>query len=127
MNNQESQNNAAGVASALTDGLGVMLTTSSWNTAEACRAMGIEVGDTIIGREEFDDPFGYSPLWNEARLTLLWLGESVAVWREQLRSSEKEEWSEPDEAADWTLDSRPWRKLAHNAGIEAPPLGGRLE
>lgn len=75
--------------------------------AEQCRALGLTVGDTIEGREEA--PRGY---WHEARLTLLWMGQEVAVWSVTERSSERPTWSEPEECADWTLECRKWRKVA---------------
>jgi len=77
------------------------------STAEQCRALGLTVGDTIEGREEA--PRGY---WHEARLTLLWLGQEVAVWSQTERSSERPAWSDPEECADWTLECRQWRKVA---------------
>lgn len=40
-------------------------------SAREARAMGLQIGDTIEGKQ--DD--------HTARLTLLWLGEDVAVWR----------------------------------------------
>lgn len=73
--------------------------------ATQCRKLGLQIGDTIEGREEY--PGG----WSEARLTLLWLGEEVAAWRVTERSSSHPEWSEPEESADWTLECREWRKL----------------
>ena len=77
------------------------------STAEQCHALGLAVGDTIEGREEA--PRGY---WHEVRLTLLWLGQEVAVWSQTERSSERPEWSDPEECADWTLECRQWRKVA---------------
>ena len=44
---------------------------SNMNPAQQARALGLVVGDTIEGVHN-----GCT-----ARLTLLWLGESVAVWR----------------------------------------------
>ncbi len=77
------------------------------NTADQCRKMKLKVGDTIFGRE---DTCGH---WHEARLTLLWLGESVAVWSERTRSNAhgNGEWSDPKESADWTLSYRKWEKV----------------
>lgn len=75
-------------------------------TADQCRALGLAVGDTIEGRE--DGSGGY---WHEARLTLLWLGDEVAVWRSTTRSSSRPKWSEPQEEANWTLECRQWRKV----------------
>lgn len=73
--------------------------------AQQCRELGIVVGDTIEGTEAST---GY---WHTARLTLIWLGESQAVWRMTSRSSERPEWSEPCEASNWTLSCREWRKI----------------
>lgn len=77
------------------------------NVAGQCRAMKLKVGDTIFGRE---DTCGY---WQEARLTLLYLGETVAVWSEQTSSNAHAngEWSEPKESADWNLGYRDWKKV----------------
>ena len=79
------------------------------NTAEQCRHMGIAVGDVIEGRETYEDGN-----WNEARLELLWLGDEVAVFREQSRSWMRSEWTEPHEKSCWTLDCRRWRKVTPN-------------
>lgn len=75
------------------------------NVADQCRQMKLKVGDTIFGRE---DTAGH---WHEARLTLLWLGETTAVWRQTVRSSRDTEWSEPAEATNWTLLYRDWKKV----------------
>lgn len=77
-------------------------------TAKLVRGMGIKVGDTIFGRESGN---GYDGYWHEARLTLLWVGQSEAVWLESGRSNKNPEWSEPVETADWTLDAREWSKV----------------
>lgn len=76
------------------------------DTAQQARAMGLKVGDTIRGREEYSDGG-----WSEAQLTLLWLGQEVAVWLERKRSSRSQKWTIHGEAANWTLDCRPWRKV----------------
>lgn len=77
------------------------------DTATQCRALGLQVGDTIEGRESAGNHY-----WHEARLTLLWLGQSVAVWSVTERSSPRcIEWSAPEENADWTLECRRWFKL----------------
>lgn len=67
--------------------------------------MGITVGDTIFGREE------YHGGWNDARLTLLWMGHQKCVWHEQTRNNGRPIWSEERETADWTLDCRDWVKV----------------
>jgi hypothetical protein len=76
------------------------------SVADECRALGLRIGDTIFGREE-----GGRGYWHEARLTLLWLGKQEAMWSVQTRSSERREWSEPEEAGDWMLGCRDWRKV----------------
>ena len=76
---------------------------------EQCRRLNVEVGDTIEGTEK------YGARWNTTRLTLLWLGEETAVWRETWRSNKNPEWSEPEESTSWTLDCREWRHVADAA------------
>lgn len=78
------------------------------NVADQCRELGLQVGDTIEGRE------ASGSYWHEARLTLLWLGDEVAVWRETSRSENRPDWSDPEETADWTLEYRVWRKVSLN-------------
>lgn len=73
------------------------------SVADQCRALGIKVGDTIEGTERGE---GY---WHIARLTLLWLGDRVAVWSIVERSSTLPKWSEPrEDGARWTLAYREW-------------------
>ena len=81
--------------------------------ADQCRALGLEIGDTIFGLEEGPDGF-----WHEAELTLLWLGQEAAVFRERERTNVFKEWSKPRESGDWTLECRDWRKVpnARNEG-----------
>lgn len=80
--------------------------TTSLSTADMCRMMGLRIGDTIIGREE-----GGRGYWQEARLTLLWLGETRAIWSVQQRSNSRTEWSKPEESGNWALYCREWRKV----------------
>lgn len=75
------------------------------NTADDCRKRGLQVGDTIEGRSE-----GPGSWWHEARLTLLWLGESVAVWRVQTRNIDRQVWDRARESAQWSLTHRRWKK-----------------
>lgn len=76
------------------------------DVADQCREMGIAVGDTIEGRE-------YNGRhWHDARLTLLWLGESEAAWLVSERDDLAPEWDEPGESVDWELSGRPWRKVS---------------
>jgi hypothetical protein len=75
------------------------------SVADQCRALGLKVGDTIEGTE------GGAGWWNTTRLTLLWLGETLAAWSVTDRSSSRPNWSEPCEAANWSLSCRDWRKV----------------
>lgn len=75
------------------------------SVADQCRAMGLQVGDTIEGTE------GDEQWWDTTRLTLLWLGKTVAVWSVTSRINSRPEWSEPREEANWTLRHRDWRKV----------------
>lgn len=75
------------------------------SVADQCRALGLNVGDTIEGTE------GGDGWWNTTRLTLLWVGETAAMWRATDCSSSRPQWSEPREAASWTLSCRDWRKV----------------
>lgn len=73
------------------------------STADQCRALGLKVGDTIEGTESG------AGWWSTTRLTLLWLGESEAAWRETSISHLSTEWSTPRESCAWTLAYRDWR------------------
>lgn len=72
---------------------------------EQIKALGLKVGDTIEGTETGKD------YWTTTRLTLLWRGESVAVWRETTTSWSMPmgKWTPPRESASWSLDCRDWR------------------
>lgn len=72
------------------------------NSADQARAMGLQVGDTIEGTESDGEI---------ARLTLLWIGNDVAVFRVTELRTRGEGWSEPEESADWDLSCREWRKV----------------
>ena len=76
------------------------------NTADQCRAMGLAVGDIIVGRETYGDE------WSESRLELLFVGESVAVFREYVRNNYGQpEWRKDGESGNWTLNCKQWSKL----------------
>lgn len=75
--------------------------------AEQARAMGLKVGDTIEGTDVCMDGW-----WITSRLTLLWLGEELAVWRETYRSADNPEWSDPEESASCDLDYKEWKKIS---------------
>ncbi len=75
--------------------------------ADQCRSLGLVVGDVIRGREGVD----------ETTLTLLWLGNEVAVWHvSRTLNSEAipahDERLVERESALWSLDGRQWDKLA---------------
>ena len=73
--------------------------------ADECRAMGLQIGDTIEGTQSGK---GW---WETARLTLLWLGEQEAVWRMTRQTGASQpQWSEPCESVNWTLSCREWKK-----------------
>ena len=75
------------------------------NAAAACQEMGLSIGDTIIGRE------GGPDWWSESALTLLWLGEETAVFREAIRTDRDPEWRLfESETASWHLNYRDWRR-----------------
>lgn len=78
--------------------------------ADQCRELGLEVGDTIEGRSEFNT--GY---WTEARLTLLWIGNQMACFLVSERNIAKTDWSEPHESCAWTLEWREWRRAGWKA------------
>lgn len=75
---------------------------SNMTPAQQARALGLQVGDTIEGVHN-----GCT-----ARLTLLWLGESVAVWRVTEQFHPAHGWTRPVEKANWTLDCRSWVKIS---------------
>jgi hypothetical protein len=79
-------------------------------TAGKCRQMGLQIGDTIEGSEGDDK----GTWWNVTRLTLLWMGEHVAVWSETHTDHTKTEWTAPKEETNWSLDYRDWRKVTPN-------------
>lgn len=70
--------------------------------AEQSRQMGLSAGDVIHGHDR---------VGCEDRLTLLWLGETQAVFSVQRRNSGDIEWSAPCESSAWTLHARAWTKV----------------
>ena len=73
--------------------------------AESVRNMGLAVGDTIEGQQ-----VRYDGTLSTVRLTLLWAGDSIAVWRMTERYG-LGPWSQPEEASDWDLSFRTWKKV----------------
>ena len=79
-------------------------------TAKQCREMGINVGDTIIGRES------YAGGWNDAMLTLIFVGEFVAVFKVMRRNSNRTKWRDEGESAGWRLNCREWYLINGKSG-----------
>lgn len=71
--------------------------------AEQCASLGLAIGSIIIGRETLSN--GH---WSDAKLTLLWVGKELAVWRVHRRSHKDLDWKETGEQSNWTLDVRDW-------------------
>jgi len=78
---------------------------SSGDIIGQIKELGLKVGDTIesLKRESGE--------CCDVRLTLLWVGQSVAVWQEKSRRSNHKKWVDEGESANWTLDMRKWRKV----------------
>jgi len=74
-------------------------------TADQCRSLGLQVGQTIEGADEF----------GVARLTLQWIGDEVAVFRVTELRAGTTEWTKPRQSADWTLSYREWRLVEGGA------------
>lgn len=74
--------------------------------AAQCREMGINVGDTIIGRETFHDGS-----WCDIKVTLLFAGKKEALWKVARRTSSEPRWKSFGESADWSLECRQWEKI----------------
>jgi hypothetical protein len=82
------------------------------NIADQCRERGLVVGDVIVGRTTYDDPTGVLSLeWDEAELTVLWLGQTEVVFSERKRSDVDTEWSPPRDSIGWRLEYRDWVKV----------------
>lgn len=80
----------------------------SHTAADQVRELGLSIGDVIIGREEW----GHE--WSDAELTLLFVGETIAVFSERNKSTingvAPKKWSRRNEIASWTLEFRDWIK-----------------
>ena len=74
-------------------------------------ALGVKVGDTIEGTQSGRITGSTTNWWTTTRLTLIWQGSEVAVWRETTNSWRMPagEWTPPRESASWSLDCRDWR------------------
>jgi hypothetical protein len=91
--------------------------TDGCNTAEQCRQMGLNIGDTITGREHAGRR---SDAWHEARLTLLWIGRQECMWLVQTRTHDQPLWTDPEEDGNWELDGRRWRLTPLPVSMETP-------
>lgn len=72
---------------------------------QQAREMGIQIGDTIMGRE------GDEKYWADAELTLLCLSDDCAIWKVRKRSARNPEWRDQGEFGNWTLCCRQWHKV----------------
>lgn len=89
------------------------MTPTAYTTADQCRQMGLLIGDIIEGTE------GEGTEWeNTVRLTLLWLGDDIAVWRETCFRRKTGKWTAQKESADWKLSCRDWKRITSTK--EAP-------
>ena len=71
--------------------------------------MGLAVGDTIEGTSPHH---GFGERVETVRLTLLWVGERIAVWRCVRRHGTSGEWEDDGEQAHWDLAMREWHKVS---------------
>jgi hypothetical protein len=77
-------------------------------TADQTRQLGMRVGDTIEGREDWGNGRG-----QVTRLTLLWAGETEAVFSEaSCLPHLSDKWRAPVESSNWTLKYRDWQIIA---------------
>ena len=68
--------------------------------ADQARSLGLVVGDTIEGRGRD----------HAVRLTLLWIGSELVVWRYASRM-DFEPWRDYGEDSDWDLERYDWTKV----------------
>jgi hypothetical protein len=81
------------------------MTLKSHTTADQVRELGLSVGDVIIGRES------YGLDWSDSELTLIFVGDEVAIFSERNRNNLNGAWTEPRECSNWTLSFRDWVKV----------------
>lgn len=74
------------------------------SVADHCRAMGLNVGDTIEGTEHYSNG-----RWSTTRLTLLWIGAEAAMWRVTFKAWDQPACSKPQESGNWVLFCRDWQ------------------
>ena len=82
-----------------------LTTPTGSNSADQCRQMGLTVGDVIQGRETYGND------WSESRLTLLFVGNEVAVFSEERRNNQNPKWRKDGESGNWTLNCRAWSRV----------------
>jgi hypothetical protein len=84
------------------------------SVATQCELAGLVPGDVIIGREgaaSANNGRGTVGWWHESELTLVWIGQTNAVFSERIRTNKSPEWDYVGERTDWTLDRRDWFKV----------------
>lgn len=91
-----------------------MKATARLTPADQARQLGLTVGDTILGREEWPND-----CWHEVRLTLLWIGRQRTVWLEQRRWFRDTSWTPIEEVNNWTLECRDWQPVETPAEVRA--------
>jgi hypothetical protein len=102
-NNQDEATNASAVRDCLPR-LVRLGKPSGGTPPQSVKEFSLKVGDTIRGKE-----LRIGGGWHEARLTLIWVGEELCVWRYQWRNSNNEDrWYDEGESANWTLMYREW-------------------
>jgi len=79
--------------------------------AQQARAMGLKVGDVILGKT-------HEKSSTETELTVLWLGLWAAMFRVRRRNGDGV-WSAPTESSSWDLTCRDWYLTGENADESA--------
>ena len=78
---------------------------SGMNHAEEAKSLGLKPGDIVRGEEESCS--SCMCWWHEVRLTVIWIGETQAVYRKQWRSQRHPgEWIDHGEVANFSLSCR---------------------
>lgn len=80
--------------------------------AQQCRELGLVPGHVIVGRETYS-----TGSWSESKMTLLWVGEELAVWKVQRRTNQAPNWRKTGEQSNWTLTCRDWYLLTDSGAL----------
>jgi len=78
--------------------------------ADLVRELDLAVGDTIACADRIGGKLEFT------RLTLLWVGEEVAVWRVKRRWDGAVTWRDDGENAYWNLTQHRWSKVDDSDG-----------